>query len=71
MTAFWDVVWSLAGTIALLVLALPFSFLWMWAWNTSVVELFNWPTITFWQMYALAILVGVMPSRFTITRHDS
>lgn len=43
-------------------LTVAITYLWEWAWNMIVPPLFHGPHITFWQAFALSMLVGLITS---------
>lgn len=49
------------------VLTLAVTWVWMWAWNLVVPPVFHGPTLTYWQAFALSVLVGLIGSGFKAT----
>ena len=53
-----------------LILSIAFSLLmtWpaMWLWNLLMPELFGLGTITFWEMFALSVLIDILIGKVTI-----
>ena len=39
----------------------------MWAWNMFMVSVFHLPAITFWQAFALWLLLGMIKGIFSVT----
>ncbi len=50
----------LFGVIAIIGLAILFGFVIMWLWNWLMPELFDLPTLTYWQAIGLFILLKIL-----------
>ena len=59
---------ELLKAVVTLLLAIPLSLLInfpvMWLWNWLMPTIFHLPSLTFWQMYGLTILVSLFTSYF-------
>ena len=50
--------------LILIALSLLINFPAMWLWNWLMPYLFHSPTLTYWQMYGLAVLIRLLASCF-------
>ena len=59
---------ELLKAVLTLLLAIPLSLLVnfpvMWLWNWLMPYLFHLPTLTYWQMYGLTVLISLLASCF-------
>lgn len=50
--------------LILIALSLLINFPAMWLWNWLMPYLFHLPTLTYWQMFGLAVLINLLASCF-------
>ena len=62
---------AVMGLVLGIIYAFVISIIGVWLWNYAMVSMFNVPVITFWQMFALMVLVRLfIPPRINYNKEN-
>ena len=62
---------AVIGLVLGIIYAFVISIIGVWLWNYAMVSMFNVPQITFWQMFALMVLVRLfIPPRINYNKEN-